>query len=234
MKTVFVGDSLTQGIPGVSYWRFLKDKKNLINKGIGGDTLLGAAERVDKLLRNKRYDCVDKYIIEIGTNDVLLPFLNKHSLWWKAVIKAKAGALGCVPCRDIEMFKEKYEELILNLIHHNKKVGIIGLPIIENNILKINDTMEKYDLVIKKSAEKYNIDYVDLSRIEKDLKGDNSGSYFFGRTTLVCMFDTIFTSFLPFSNIVSKMRGLAVTIDSVHLNSSTAKKLAAEIKNKLL
>jgi lysophospholipase L1-like esterase len=234
MKTVFVGDSLTEGIPGVSYWRFLKNKKDAINRGVGGDTLLGASKRIGKMLVSNRYDSINKYIIEIGTNDVLLQTLVKHSYWWQIITKAKGSILGCVPCDDIIMFREKYEELLLTLLHHNKKIGIIGLPMIENSVLKINEIMEEYDLVIRTLAGKYNIDYVNLRKLEKDLKGDNEGSYFFGKTTLGNIIDTIFTSFLPFSNIVSKLRGLSVTIDSVHLNRKTAKRLAKEIEGKLL
>lgn len=233
MKTVFVGDSLTEGIPGVSYWRFLHNRKDLINKGVGGDTLLGASKRIGKMLVNSRYDSINKYIIEIGTNDVLVPTLAKHSYWWKVIVKAKGSILGCVPCDNIIMFREKYEELLLTLIHHNKKIGIIGLPIIENSVLKINEIMEEYDLVIRTLAGKYGIDYVNLRELEKALKGENEGSYFFGKTTLGTIIDTIFTSFLPFSNTVSKIRGLSVTIDSTHLNRKTAKRLANEIEDKL-
>jgi len=234
MKTVFVGDSLTEGIPGVSYCRFLRDKRNVINKGLGGDTLLGATKRIKKMLASSRYDNVNKYIIEIGTNDVLLPTLAKHSFLWKIIVKTKGRTLGCVSCDNIEMFTEKYEELLLTLSFHNKKIGIIGLPLIENSILKINDIVGDYDLVIKKLAEKYNVDYVDLRALEKELKGVKEGSYFFGKTNLGNIIDTILTTLLPFSNNVSKLRGLAVTIDSVHLNRHTAQKLAIEIENKLL
>ena len=61
MKTVFLGDSLTAGMPGVSYWRFLSDKSKLINRGLGGDTLAGATGRAEKMLRGPGYDDVDQY-----------------------------------------------------------------------------------------------------------------------------------------------------------------------------
>ncbi len=234
MVTAFVGDSLTQGIPGVSYWRYLKNKRKLLNQGVGGDTLLGTSDRVRKMLVNKKYNDVDRYIIEIGTNDVLLPTLTRHSCYWKLLVKIKGNMLGCIPCKDIEMFKEKYEELLLMLIEHNKEIAIIGLPLIENSILRINDDMQKYNSVIIELAEKYAIQFLDLSFLEKEVKGHNEGSYFFGKTNLGISIDTIFTSFLPLSNIISRIRGLSVTIDSVHLNRNMAKELAFEIEQRLL
>lgn len=234
MRTVLIGDSLTEGIPGVSYWRFLNNKRKILNKGLGGDTLLGATKRTIRMLGNKKYDDIDNYIIEIGTNDVLLPVLTKHSIVWKEIIKLKSATLGCIPCANILDFSNKYDELLSMLINHNKKVGIIGLPLIENSILKINDDMNKYNSVIKELAQKYNITYIDLESLEREMKAGNEGSYFFGKTNLGNMIDTIFTSILPFSNIVSKIRGLSVTIDCVHLNRNTAKKLASAIEQKFI
>lgn len=225
-KTVFVGDSLTEGIPGVSYWRYLHHKSSKINKGVGGDTLLGASKRIKSMLNNKRYDVVDTYILEIGTNDVLLQTLSQHSFCWKIVAFLKGRLLGAVPCSSIEMFEEKYEELLRILSQNRKKVGIIGLPIIENSILKINDVMGEYEQVIRLLAEKNDIPYVNLRVLEEELKGTDKGTYFFGKTILGNMLDTIFTSILPFSRVVSKIRGLTVTIDSTHLNSRTAMNLA--------
>lgn len=234
MRTVIIGDSITEGIPGVSYWRFLNNKRKILNRGVGGDTLAGAIKRTTRMLGKKKCDDIDKYIIEIGTNDVLLPVLTKHSMVWKVIIKLKGAILGCIPCTHILDFTQKYEELLLLLINHNKKVGIIGLPLIENSILKINDDMRKYNSIIKELAKKYNITYVDLETLETEIKAANDGSYFFGKTNLGNMIDTIFTSFLPFSNIVSRIRGLSVTIDGVHLNRNTAKRLALAIEQNIM
>ena len=229
-----MGDSLTAGIPGVSYCHFLHHKTKLINKGVGGDTLLGATSRVQKLLSNPRYHDVNQYIIEIGTNDVLLPVLQKHSFAWKTIISIKAELMGCVPCKDIEIFRIKYEELLQTLSHQNKKVAVLGLPLIENSILIINDIMKEYDAVIAELCQRYNCPYLDVRQLELNLKGSNNGTYFFGKTNLGNMVDTVFSSLLPFSMLISRLRGLAVTIDGVHLNTKTAKALAAAIEITLL
>jgi len=233
MRTVFLGDSLTEGIPGVSYWRFLRGKSLLYNRGRGGDTLLGASGRLDKMLNSNRYADIQRYVLEIGTNDVLLPVLEAHSFLWRVVISAKGKILGCVPCDNMDTFRRKYEELILKLLAHDKKIIVIGLPLIENSVLTINQIMDKYNSVLIELCVRYNIPYIDIRKLESEIKGTNGGSYFFGKTTFGSMTDAILTTILPFSMFVSRIRGLAVTIDSVHLNRYTAQKLALAVEKKL-
>lgn len=234
MKTLFLGDSLTQGMPGVSYWRFLSNKKNLINKGLGGDTLRGATKRAEKILKQAKYADVDRFIIEIGVNDVLLPYLRTRFSLWRFTVWLKGNVLGCVPTTDITAFRREYEDLLQRLRTENKKIGVIGLPLIENSKLPLNDTVILYNAVIVELCKKYELPYVDLNALEEKIKGDNVGSYFFGKTNLGNVIDAVFTSFLPFSMTVAKARGLAVTVDSVHLNKKMAKVLAAAVDKQLL
>ncbi|MEG0792897.1 MAG: GDSL-type esterase/lipase family protein [Lachnospiraceae bacterium] len=233
MKTVIIGDSFTEGMPGAAYWNYFYDKSQLINKGVCGDTLYGASKRVMRMLHSKDGQKIDHYIIQIGTNDVLLPVLMKHSKYWKRVVKVKGCLFGSIPCRDINDFKIGYEQLILTLLRNKKKVGIIGLPLVENSLLRMDDTMQEYHVVVQDLARKYHLGYVDLRAWEIWKKKENQGTYFYGKTNLGNFIDTVFTSFLPFGNTVSKMRGLAVTVDGIHPNKSTAKALAKLIENQL-
>lgn len=234
MKTVFLGDSLTAGMPGVSYWRFLHNKSKLVNKGVGGDTLQGAINRAEGLLSNPKYDDVEQYIIEIGTNDVLLPFVKKHSFIWRMIEKIGGKVFSWETCKDTETFRVKYEALIQKLIQRNKKIGVIGLPMIENNILIINDIMKDYDAVIVELCRKYDIAYLDARQLQAEIKGDNHGTYYFDKPIMGDVTDTLLTSILPFSMLVSKSRGLAVTVDSIHMNSKAAKVLAEAVEKKFL
>lgn len=230
MKTIFLGDSLTQGMPGVSYCRFFENKQDLINKGLGGDTLIGAKRRLEKMLKKAKYANVDQYVIEIGTNDILLPFLKTSFPLWRFTVWLKGKLLGCIPAADLDEFRRQYEEMLTILRKANKVVLVVGLPFIENDTLPLNDSMAVYNRAIVALCEKYEIPYFDLKALELEIKGDRLGSYFFGKTNFGNVIDTIFTSFLPFSMAVSKARNLAVTVDSVHLNKETAKKLAIAIK----
>jgi hypothetical protein len=73
-----------------------------------------------------------------------------------------------------------------------------------------------------------------MKQLEIQAKGDNKGTYFFSKTNLVIVADTVFSTLLPFSMLISKLRGLAITIDSVHLNKYMAKKLAEAVELKFL
>ncbi len=232
MRTIFLGDSLTAGIPGVSYFRFLHKKSNLINKGLGGDTLLGAMDRVDKLLSDPRYNDIEQYIIEIGANDVLIPFMEKQSIFLEILLKIIGKTQGSAPCKDITSFSIKYEELLQKLINQNKVVGVIGLPMIESGKLMINETMLEYDSAIVELCNKYSIPYLNFRQLETQTKGNNCGSYCVSTTILRNVFNTLFTTILPFSMQISKLRGLAVTVDGTHLNRNMAKALATAINTK--
>jgi len=234
MKTVFLGDSLTAGLPGVSYWRFLHNKAKLINRGVGGDTLLGAIDRAEIMLNDPKYDDIDQYIIEIGTNDVLLPVLQKRSFILEMFVKIEEKTNGSVPCKNIDTFSIKYEQLLQRLIKLNKKTGVIGLPMIETNTLLINETMMEYDAVIVGLCSKYSIPYLDVRQLEAQMKGGNHGTYIYGNTNLFSVIDSVLTSILPLSMLISKLRGLVVTIDGTHLNRKMAKVLAVAIEAKFL
>ena len=234
MRTVYLGDSLTAGLPGVSYWRFLKNKSKHINRGVGGDTLLGAANRLQKILSSPRYDDVGQYVIEIGTNDVLLYTLKHRSRILRRIVATREKTHGCVPCKDINSFAANYEKLLTTLLEKGKKVGVIGLPVIETDIAAVNEMMVKYDAVIESLCEKYGIKYLSLRQLELSIKGDNNGTYTPGKSVWRSIADALFTTVLPFSMVISKRRGLAVTVDSTHLNKMTAKVFASAIEEAFL
>ena len=234
MRTVIFGDSLTAGLPGVSYWRYLKDKKKLLNRGVGGDTLLGMSNRLYKMLDNPRYNDVGHYIIEIGTNDVLLYTLKKRSRFLRWIVSTREKTHGCVPCKDMNNFTGNYEKLLETLISRNKKISVVGLPVIETDVTAVNEMMVKYDDTIKSLCDKYDIEYLNLRELELELKGDNKGSYALGKSTWWSVVDALVTTVLPFSMAVSKRRGLAVTVDSTHFNKETATVLAEAVDDAFL
>lgn len=234
MRTIFLGDSLTQGMPGVSYWRFLSNKTNFINKGLGGDTLIGASKRLEKILGQEKYRSVDRFVLEIGINDILLPYLKSHFPLWRFTVWLKGNLLGCVPTPDLQTFQLRYEALLTRLTAEKKTIVVIGLPLIENNDLPLNDMALEYNEAIRTLCEQFKLPYLNLGHLEQEIKKENGGSYFFGRRNLGNVIDTILTSFLPFSMAVAKKRSLAVTVDGVHLNEKTARILAKSLEDHYL
>ncbi|MCB0509560.1 MAG: hypothetical protein H6579_09225 [Chitinophagales bacterium] len=59
---IFLGDSITEG----GNWEELWPEKNILNRGIGGDTSEGVLNRIDEVLRHQP----SKIFICIGTNDL--------------------------------------------------------------------------------------------------------------------------------------------------------------------
>lgn len=78
------GDSITEGRPGVTYLRYLDGAEKYYNMGLSGDTLLGLSKRVDQFRNNS---VCNEFIIAIGCNDIMLPFLHDYSPKWTAVVK---------------------------------------------------------------------------------------------------------------------------------------------------
>ena len=233
-KTVFVGDGLTNGYPGVSYFRFLPKDAGLIRCGRNGDTLLKSMERMNRMLVEDEYQDVERYVLQLGLGDALLPTLRLHSKWWRVFVDLKATYLGCVPCLSIEQFRERYERLLVKLRANKKAIAVIGLPYVENRTLTLGDTVGRYNAEIKELCSKYKVPFLDLYELEKKELGKQQGSYFVGKTGMGMVLDSLFTSVLPFSNAVSKVRGLSVTVDGIHMNYRMAKKVAKMVELKLI
>ena len=71
MKIAFYGDSLTAGIPGVSFFNKLQaavPQHTLMNFGKGGDTAQSLYRRI---VKRRLLEPVDLAFLWIGTNDVL-------------------------------------------------------------------------------------------------------------------------------------------------------------------
>jgi hypothetical protein len=159
--------------------------------------------------------------------------LRNYSLCWKFVAYCKSFFLGSIPCKNRDQFKTEYEKLLQSLISNNKKVLIIGIPYIEDNKHGLDTIAKLYNQEIFQLCRKYSVTFIDIRSWQLSKKGNNKGSYFFGKTTLGNIIDAILTTLFPFSSFVSKYRDLVVTIDGVHFNSFTAKGLAKLIETEL-
>ena len=75
MRIVFFGDSLTEGVDGASYLRVLEQRTRadprlagieLINAGVGGDTIVNLARRIERDVVSRQPDWV---VLFLGVND---------------------------------------------------------------------------------------------------------------------------------------------------------------------
>ncbi len=226
------GDSITKGVPGVSYLKFIDKKWKLRNCGLGGDTVTGLSNRITLKLKNHK--CND-YIIQIGTNDILLPHLLQHSEQWQKRIEALIEG-GRIPCENESEFVERYTNLIRMLKEHEKNFMVVNIPCIGEDLNSpLNAKVDAYNKALKSVTDKYKVTHIDFNGWQtKVLAGEKSqGVFFISKNPLNMIIDSVVTSVLPVSDYLSRRRGLHLTVDGCHLNSMGAKGLAGQVQEKL-
>lgn len=230
---ICVGDSLTFGNVGCSYRKYLTTA-HTVNKGFNGDPLMGIYKRLLRILKNPRYAKAQTYIIGGGTNDILLPALKHHSLFWKLFNTARPAVMGYRYCCNSQSFQYMYEKIILLLLKHHKKIVLIGIPKSEVGNLPLNDTIQSRNLIIQELAQKYNLPYINVYELISSLQKKPVHTYNWGKTIAMRLFDATLMTLFPFSkDLLSRIRHLCATVDGIHYNSSTARQLARMIELKL-
>lgn len=217
------GDSLTEGMPGATYIKFLPKEYKYKNCGVGGDTLLQMTKRLKKKIKK-----IDKIIICIGINDILLPFFEDYSLSWNIAVKIKTKKKNIIS-RSLNEFESNYEDLI-SLIK-NKKVIIIGVPLLESNLEVLNDKIIKYNKIIEKLCNKYNILYIDITDEERKYK--KNLNYKIDDNWFNVLNDSVMTRKDENIDKLSKERNLFLTVDGIHFNNASACLLARLVTKKL-
>ncbi len=226
------GDSITQGVPGVSYLNFIGRKWKLRNLGRGGETVIGLGKRIPSGL--KKYNS-NNCIVQIGTNDILLPHLLQHSEQWRTRVKALIDG-GRVPCEDASEFEEKYTNLTAMFMERGKNLMVVNIPCIGEDLSSpVNTKVDEYNKVLKAVAAKHGLPHIDFNGWQKEVLAEKKqpGEFFITRNPFDMVLDSVTTSILPVSDYLSRKRGLHLTIDGCHLNSSGAKGLASLVEEKL-
>ncbi len=217
------GDSITVGSPGKSYIKYLKNKNEYLNYGKGGDTLLGVTNRIEKFLLDS--SC-NKFIIEIGANDILLPFLKNHSKKWIPVVNSKER-LGSIITVNKEDFIKNYEKLLCLL--KDKEIKVVTMPCLGENLeSQLNKKVDEYNEIIKNLCSNYRINLIDFNLWQKQIikSRGNYSNYFIKKNPFYVTLDSLLTTYLNFTSLISKKRNLILTVDGVHLNEYAAKGLA--------
>ena len=197
-----------------------------INKGKNGDSLRGMFSRLKKIVGNPNTDS-DLYVIGIGTNDILLPYLRDSSPFWFLLMSSRCKIKRCI--EDDEIFYQEYNE-ILNFLHErNKKVIIFGMPFI--NLENFPDEkLVKRNKMIENLAEKYDYPFIDIYKLQKEKIQPDSRVYTWKYRFLLRIFDSLIMTLFPISkNYFAKIRGLTTTVDGVHFSYESARILAIEI-----
>lgn len=229
MKIACFGDSLTFGSVGYSYIRFLNPEYKAINKGINGDTTICGYKRLKKYIENPTNKDVDVYVIAIGTNDLLLPYLASVSLLWKIQITPRVKMKKCIS--NDTLFETEYKKYIDLILSHNKQVIIVGLPLLQLKEYP-NESVQKRNLILKKIAADYHVSFIDTAFLQQQTIQNISFPYSWKYKNVIRIMDGMIMLALPFSkDWFSKFRHLELTVDGVHFNSLAAKLIGDAINN---
>jgi len=231
MKIICFGDSLTYGNIGYSYRKFIDTKHQIVNKGINGDTTIHVFERLKRYLEQKDNGEADIYVIAVGTNDLLLPYISTISPQWRVLMKAKLSKMRCI--LDDGKFAQEYENYFKLLKEHKKRAIVVGMPICEL-VEYPNERVRHRNEIIKRLAGKYQVPYVDIESIQRAMVSSTDFTHSWNHKFLIRLLDGVIMTINPWSKEwYSHIRHLQLTVDGVHYNLRTAKKLGIAVTKAL-
>ncbi|MER1958853.1 MAG: SGNH/GDSL hydrolase family protein [Solibacillus sp.] len=215
MKIALIGDSLTEGRPGVSFFNILKEKFPNItfdNLGKPGESVKSLYTR---LLKTKLDIDYDISFLWIGVNDVYSKLLS---------VQAQPVA------KDHNEFKDYYEKILdLVLVSSKKVVAVTPALVGENTNNAPNHEIKELNVLIQSiTRNQANVSFLDIQSVFfSDLAKVNSSDYISTKVMRV-MVDVFFYKKPSRIDRLSKERGLHLTLDGIHLNSTGAQ-IVAEI-----
>ncbi|MCG1023243.1 GDSL-type esterase/lipase family protein [Sutcliffiella horikoshii] len=214
MKIACIGDSLTEGKPGVSFFNILKKKypdSKFINLGKAGETVKSLHTRLTK---NKLEQDHDLAFLWIGVNDI-----------YSRLLKVQAQPI----TRNSEEFREYYEHVLELVLHSSKKVVVVSPALIGENINSSNRGLLNLSMIIEEISKGHkDVMFIDLHQIfTEQLEALRTTDYLStGVGRLVK--DVFFYRSPKRVDRLAAERGLHLTIDGVHLNSKGAEMVVDE------
>lgn len=155
MKVIFFGDSLTWGGYGGDYVAEIRqrvaDKHDIINAGVGGNTVLNLHRRLESDVLAHEPDAV---FIMVGGNDAVAFSQPDTRPYYRKSMGLEEGFLS-----ETE-FVQHYRDMLMQLQAHFIQV-YIGLPPIESNPT-VAAAQRKFNALTEEAAHAYNIPILDL------------------------------------------------------------------------
>ncbi|WP_035207243.1 SGNH/GDSL hydrolase family protein [Metabacillus indicus] len=215
MKIALIGDSLTEGRPGVSFFNILEEKFPNIsfdNLGKPGESVKSLYTRLLKTKLDRDYDLI---FLWIGVNDVYSKMLS---------VQAQPAA------KNHNEFKAYYEKILDLILSSSKKVVAVTPALVGENANNTpNHEIKELNLLIQSiTRDQVNVSFLDIHSVFlTHLSKVNSSDYISTKVMRV-MVDVLFYKKPSRIDRLSKKRGLHLTLDGIHLNSAGAE-IVAEI-----
>ena len=227
MKITFYGDSLTEGVPGVSFLRILETvlpQHELINRGRGGDTVQSLYHR---MVRDRLDEPAELAFLWVGVNDVFSKLTVSHSLFKRI--------RGQGPADNLDAFRDTYDQALRLLSRKTPRVVAVS-PLILGEDLSNDWNRELAELcaVIESISSGYpNVQYCDLrTRFIQVLSGKPVSDYVPKHLTVIAR-DAVLLRSDDRIDVVAAHRGLHLTLDGVHLNHAGALLAAATFRESI-
>ncbi|SES24166.1 GDSL-type esterase/lipase family protein [Psychrobacillus sp. OK032] len=212
MKIGFIGDSLTDGRPGVSFFHILKERYptvTLVNLGKPGETVKSLHVRLTKTKLATDYDLI---FLWIGVNDVYSKLLSIQA---QPVVNSH------------EEFKEVYQQILDMIIASSRKVVTVSPSIVGEDLQNSpNQETNEFASLIESISKKKSVDYVNIQAVFKEHLVKVNSSDYISTNPMRVMLDVFFYKKPTKIDKLSKKRGLHLTLDGIHLNSTGAQIVA--------
>ncbi|MCR2821748.1 SGNH/GDSL hydrolase family protein [Lederbergia panacisoli] len=215
MKIALIGDSLTEGRPGVSFAHILQQKYEKIifqNLGKPGETVKSLNKRLNETKIEETYDLT---FLWIGVNDVFSKLLKVQA---QPVVK------------NNEEFNDCYKILLKSVLNFSKQVVVVSPALVgENPRNATNNTLQELTTIIQTIAGKHsNVSFLNMQSVFLNKLGKVKSADYIGTSVLKMMVETLFYKSHSKIDNLSTKRGLHLTLDGVHLNSKGALIVADE------
>ncbi|MBN3553358.1 SGNH/GDSL hydrolase family protein [Fictibacillus nanhaiensis] len=214
MKIGLIGDSLTEGRPGVSFLKLLQKQyphMTFVNQGKPGESVKSLHNRLTKM----KLETFNLAFLWIGVNDVYSKLLS---------VQAQPVA------KDHEEFTAYYQKVLECVLSSSKFVITVTPAIVGEDLNNVsNQEIKQLNTLITSIAHKHkNVSTLNLHTVfEKHLSSIKSSDYI-STKVLTVMKDVLFYKKTSRIDQLSKKRGLHLTLDGIHLNSKGAQIVAEE------
>ncbi len=220
MRIAFIGDSLTEGIPGCSYVSILREKlpgHTLINLGEGNDTAVSLYRRLTGMRFGEPFDIA---FLWVGVNDL------SGAMRWPFRL---ANALLRKPrSKDVEEFRHYYRATLDLLCSHARRMIAVA-PLLkgEDTGNPWNRELEILSSVVEELALPYQqVAYLDLRPAFAARLAGQSISDYLPRSVIRVALDALLLRSREQIDRKAAERGLHVTLDGIHLNGAGAEIVA--------
>ncbi|MEK5442335.1 MULTISPECIES: SGNH/GDSL hydrolase family protein [unclassified Fredinandcohnia] len=216
MKIGLIGDSLTEGRPGVSFVNSLKENYPSIsfdNLGKPGETVKSLHTRLTKLNLDTNYDLI---FLWIGVNDV-----------YSKLLKFQAQPVE----KDPEEFREYYSKVLDMVISFSKRVITVSPALVGETSQNDKEIKSLTSIIQSLSRDRSNVNFLDFHSVFSKHLSNVTSSDYLSINVMRVMMDVLFYKNPTSIDRLSKKRGLHLTLDGVHLNSTGSSLVAAQYSN---